>query len=111
MTEFTKKDAEWHRTQAQEQAFNKLKGVLAKKPVLKNFRQNIETELHTDASQLGLAGILLQNEDKQRAPAAYYSRQTRKHEKIYHSYELEMSAVVERVKHFHYYLSGRPFRI
>ena len=68
--------------------------------------------LHTDASALGLGGILLQHqEDGCLKPIAYFSRVTTKEEKNYHSYELETLAVVESIKRFRIYLTGIPVKV
>lgn len=53
-------------------------------------------ELLTDASIVGLAGILLQSKDgKLFQHYFYFSRHCTKEEHCYHSYELEVLAVVE----------------
>ena len=41
----------------------------------------------------------------------YYSKRTSPAESRYHSYELEMLAVVNAVKHFRHYLHGREFLV
>jgi len=79
----------------QEEAFDELKKCLISNPVVTSYRLDAEHELHTDASGVGLAGVLLQREEDQLKPIAYYSRATSKPEKNYHSYELGALAVVE----------------
>lgn len=67
--------------------------------------------MHTDASSIGLAGMLLQaGEDKQR-PVCYYSRRTTSAESKYHSNELEALTVVEALERFKVYLLGKKFRV
>lgn len=58
-----------------------------------------ETELHTDACIDGLRAILLQRQkdNKSWAPIAYFSQATNCAEKRYHSFELEMLAMVRAV--------------
>lgn len=69
-------------------------------------------EVHTDASAVGLAGILMQEEDKGvMKPVFYYSRRCSEQERQYHSYELEVLAIVESVERFEFYLLGKHFRI
>jgi len=54
-----------------------------------------ETEVHCDASQVGLGAILLQTgKEASMHPVAYASRQTTTEEMRYHSTELETLAVV-----------------
>lgn len=71
-----------------------------------------ETQLHTDASKLGLAGILLQrNGLNPWHPVAYYSRQTTPDEQKLHAFELETLAVVCSLNKFRFYLIGIKFTI
>lgn len=76
------------------------------------YNPHAETELHMDASSVALAAILLQKQDiGQWAPVVYYSQTTNKAEAVYHSYELEMLAVVKAVERFHIYLYGLSFTV
>lgn len=68
-------------------------------------------ELHTDTSALGIGGILMQKENNTTKPVAYFSRQTTDCESRYHSYDLEMLAVVDSIDHFRVYLYGRQFTV
>jgi len=54
---------------------------------------------------------LLQREENQLKPIAYYSRATSKPEKNYHSYELEALAVVESLERFKYYIYGKRIKV
>lgn len=107
LTELTKKESEWRWGPEQQIAFETLKKNLIERPILGIYDRNAETELHTDASKLGLGGILMQRgTDGNLRPVAYYSRVTSQEEQFYHSYELETLAVVESLKRFRIYLSG-----
>lgn len=68
-------------------------------------------EVYTDASSVGLAGVLLQMEDENLQPIAYFSRATSKTEKNFHSYELEALAVVESLERFKYYVCGEKIKV
>ncbi|KMQ86352.1 retrovirus-like pol polyprotein, partial [Lasius niger] len=93
-------------------AFLWLKKKLIDHPVLRLYNPTFSTELHTDASAIALAAILLQKqEDGQWAPVAYYSQVTNRSESNYHSFELEMLAVVKAIEHFHIYLFGLEFSV
>ncbi|XP_055542572.1 uncharacterized protein LOC129728180 [Wyeomyia smithii] len=94
-------------------AFNRIKEILTSYPVLRIFCPGAETEVHTDASKVALAGILMQRakDDGKFHPCYYYSRLTTGAEKNYHSYELETLAVVESLKKFRCYLLGYRFKI
>ncbi|KAK9738048.1 RNase H-like domain found in reverse transcriptase [Popillia japonica] len=96
LTLLTRKNQEWEWTPNQEEAFQKAKDVLTQRPVLALYNPEATFEVHTDASKIGLAGILLQRmADTPLKPVAYFSRQTSDLEERYHSYELETLAVVD----------------
>lgn len=96
----------------QRTAFEKLKDKLIYAPILALYDPNGIRELHTDASAVGLAGILLQSkDDTQSQPVFYFSRHCMKDEQRYHSYELEVLAVVESLERFRIYLLGTHFRL
>jgi len=69
--------------------------------------------LHTDASQWGFGAVLLQKDsnDGQLHPVCYMSRKTTEAQRKYHSYELEVLAIVEALKKFRVYLVGLHFKI
>lgn len=93
-------------------AFNRLKSELTSYPVLRLYNPTAETELHTDASAAGFAAILLQKHyGKEWAPIAYYSQATNDAETRYHSFELEMLAMVKAIERFHVYLYGIEFKV
>lgn len=97
----------------QEQAFENLKMMLSRDPVLKLYRVGAETEIHTDASRFGLGAILLQKNsvDGLLHPIYYASWKTVGAEERYSSYELEVLAVIRALRKFRVYLLGIPFRI
>lgn len=112
LTTLTKKDRTFAWESSQQKAFDELKEKLTTRPVLAIYDPQAETELHTDASKLGISGILLQRQkDTTMRPVMYYSRQTSKEEQRYHSYELETLAVVASMKHYRVYLLGIKFTV
>lgn len=112
LTELTKKNIKWSWEDKQNEAFTKLKLLLVSKPVLALYNRDYETEVHTDACKLGIAGILLQKQpNSDLKPVIYFSRVTSKEEMIYHSYELETLAVVESLKRFRIYITGIHFKV
>ncbi|KAB0790077.1 hypothetical protein PPYR_15601 [Photinus pyralis] len=97
---------------SEQTSFNKLRKALTEKPILAIFNPTAETEVHTDASAQGIAGIMLQKQSDGRLhPVAYYSRQTTHAENKYHSFELETLAVVDSLKKFRVYLLGIHFTV
>ncbi|XP_028165519.1 uncharacterized protein LOC114356506 [Ostrinia furnacalis] len=113
LTSLLKKDTPWRWTSEEDEAFETLKSHLIKRPVLALYDHAAETQLHTDASKVGLAGILLQRSSSSEPwrPVAYYSRQTTIDEQKLHSFELETLAVVSSLAKFRVYLLGIKFTI
>lgn len=106
-----RKDVKFYWHDEQETALQQLKTYLTTSPVLVGYISNAEHQIHTDASSVGLAGVLLQEEDGIWKPVAYYSRSTTTDEKKFHSYELETLAVVETLERFRYYVYGKQFTV
>jgi transposase InsO family protein len=94
-------------------SFEELKRKLSEEPVLKIFDFESATELHTDASQDGFGAILFQKDDEKSElhPVYFWSRKTNDAQRKYHSYELEVLAVIEAIKRFRVYLLGIKFTI
>ena len=65
----------------------------------------------TDASGLGIRGVLQVWRDEKWEAAAFYSRQTKGAEQRYSATELEALALVDTVKHFSYYLYGKSSNV
>lgn len=85
LTYLTKKDVQWVWGPEQERAFKTLKERLIERPVLRIYNRDARTEFHTDASKLGLGGILLQYQpDGTLKPIVYFSRVTTREEQCYH---------------------------
>lgn len=113
LTKLLKKDSKWEWSHDQQQAFEQLKSKLINRPVLAIYDYSAETELHTDASRIGLGAILMQRSPNTKSlqPVAYYSRQTSPEEKNFHSYELETLAVICALKKFRVFLLGKDFKV
>ena len=94
---------------AQEEAFSKLKQILLDKPVLQLPNFNKGFILQTDASDVGLGAALLQEHNDLLLPIAYASRKLLPREKAYSVIEKECLAVVWAVQKFHVYLYGTEF--
>lgn len=94
-------------------AFTILKKKLCDEPVLKIFRDDAETELHTDASAAGFGAILMQKDsvDGKLHPTYHMSKKTNKYEEKMDSYMLEVLVVVKALKKFHSYLIGKKFKV
>lgn len=110
LTRLTKKNTPWSWEEAQERAFHKIKERLTSRPILAIFDPDKPTEVHTDASAIGVGAILLPVDGKM-AVVSYYSRQTTAAQRCYHSYELETMAVVLALRYFRVYLLGIKFKV
>jgi len=101
--------------QPQEAAVDSLKQCLSSAPVLKIYNpEATSTELHTDASQFGFGAVLLQaddSDDERLHSICFMSKKTSEAQQKFHSYELEVLAIVEALKKFRVYLLGLRFKI
>lgn len=96
----------------QEAAFNAIKEVMGLPPVLQLFDPSAPTELHTDASSIGLSGMLLQSgTDKKLHLIRCVSRKCSEIEATYHSSRLETLAIVFSLEKLRPFLIGRPFKL
>ena len=109
--ELLKKGApnEVHWTALQEEAFQTLKSLLCKEPILQLPDFTKEFVLRTDASQEGIGAVLMQENNGQLFPISFYSRKLKAAEINYSTVEKELLAVVEGVKKFYFYLYGDNF--
>lgn len=108
-----KRDSKYEFNEEARAAFMDLKKELCRPPILALFEPDAETEVHTDASVIAIAGIRMQKKGgyKDFYPVYYFSRLTYPAEKNYHSFDLECLAAVESIKKFRVYLLGRPFKL
>ena len=100
LTKLLKKDTKWEWTKSHSAIVDSLKNIICSKPALAIFNPNIPAIVYTDASREGYAGILTQKVDNIERPVAYFSRQTNTSEKNYHSFELELLAIVKTLEKF-----------
>lgn len=96
----------------QEEAFQKLKGLLIKSPCLAHPNLNETFIVTTDGSEIGLGAILSQSINGLERPIEFRSRATTDSEKKRHkfkSHEFECLAVKFALEKFRHYLIGKPF--
>lgn len=96
-----RKNATFEFKEKELRAFEKLKAKLASAPILSIYNPRDDTELHCDAS---FADLKLH-------PIFYYSKRTTETESRYHSFELEMLAIINALRRFRVYLHGIKFKI
>ena len=90
-----------------QQSFEELKRRLTTTPILALPSENGGFVVYTDASRMGLGGVLMQNGKA----IAYTSRQLRLHEMNYPTHDLELAAIVHAFKTWRHYLYGETFQI
>jgi hypothetical protein len=93
---------EW--SPAAENAFRELREKLCSAPVLHIFDTTLPIEVHTDASDNALSGILYQTVDGKLKPVAYHSRKFNAAERNYTTTERELLAIVDSCRHWRHYL-------
>ena len=96
-----------------QKAFDKLKELCTSMPILAYADYKKEFQLHTDASELGLGGVLYQKDEEgvQRV-IAYASQSLRHTERNYPAHKLEFLALKWAITdQFHEYLYGGKFDV
>lgn len=111
LSKLLKKNQPFEWREEQGFAFKCLKDAITSKPVLALYSPSKFHEVHTDASKIGIAGILLQREDEGLKPVFYFSRLCSDAESRYSSHELEVLAITETVERFRIYLLGSKFLV
>lgn len=103
------KSVEWHWGPEQEHAFRSLSRAIAETAQLRLPDLNREFVVQTDASDLGLGAVLLQEYDGVLHPLAFASRSLLPAEKNYSVTERECLAIVFALRKFDVYLDGTKF--
>ena len=101
----TSSDASWKWEQPLNEAFNSVKASLSAATAMPYFSLYKETKIIVDASPVGIAGILVQDDQ----PIAYGSRALSDVESRYSQTEWEALAVVWAYGHFDIYVRGSSF--
>ena len=70
-----------------------------------------QTNLVTDALGTAVAGVLQQVIDGEAKPLGYFSKSLNKAQRNYSAFDRELLAIYLSVRHFQYFLEGRPFKI
>ena len=91
--------------------FVALKDSLCKHTVLTIPSPDDTFTLSTDASGVGIGGVLSVHRSGDILTVAYFSRRLNQHERNYAITELECLAVMKSVEHFRHYLVGKKFTI
>lgn len=100
LTFLLKKGEKFRWTEAQEEAFNKLKDTLCSQPLLQYPDFTKDFIVSTDASHYGIGGVLSQNFDGKILPIAYTSKTLDDTELNYSTIEKEFLGVLFSVESF-----------
>lgn len=111
LTKLLRKDERWTWGPEQEAALRGLTKVLADTAELQLPDLNREFVIQTDASDLGLGAILLQEHGGILRPVAFASRSLTPAERNYSVTEKECLAIVFALRKFDYYVDGVAFTI
>ena len=107
LTELTKKEMLFDWSSTHQTAFNKAKTMIASAPVLRYFDPKKPVILQVDASEKGLGGTLLQqNEQQNLQPVAFTSCTLTDTERRYSQIEKECLAICNAFSKFHHWLYG-----
>ena len=91
--------------------FNTIKTMLADATLLVHPDPNAHTSVAVDPSSTALGGVLQQHQDGQWCPLAFFSRKLSSAERNYSRFGRELLAIYSTIKHFLYFLKGRPFTV
>ena len=113
LSDLLKKDVKFEIKDEQIVAFNELKLKLTTEPVLTLYNPKALTEVHTDASMFAYGAVMLQksSDDQEFHPVEYMSRKTSATEQKYHSYELEVLAIINALKKWRVFLLGLEVKV
>ena len=92
-------------------AFERVKQDLANATLLSHPALDAKTRLVTDASNFGMGASLEQWFDDSWKPLAFFSRKFSPAQCNYSTYDRELTAIYEAVRHFRYFLEGQAFTI
>lgn len=107
LTDLLKKDKQWVWSEECQQAFEMLKQAVSTEPVLRLPDFGLPFEVHTDASDRAIGGVLVQEGH----PCAFESRKLKDAEQRYTTHEKEMTAVIHCLDAWKHYLLGTKFTV
>jgi hypothetical protein len=98
-------------TAAAQEAFQQDKRLLAATVPLQHPAPNAELSLVTDASDTQIGGVMQQKSKDHWQPLGFFSRKLTDTESRYSTFDCELLAAQEAIKHFHHFCEGRLFQL
>ena len=98
-------------TSEMREAFQATKDALACATMLVHPRENAPLALTVDASDVAVGAVLEHQVEDKWQPLAFFSRQLRRPELKYSTFDRELLALYLAIRHFRYMLEGRPFKV
>ena len=105
----TYKKTQLNWTSDMQTAFNAAKCSLSASATLAHPLPNSTIALTTDASDIGIGACLEQHTERGWQPILFFSKKPKKSEQKYSTFDRELLALYEAVRHFRYFLEGRNF--
>ena len=105
----TKKPVQWSTTA--DVAFHAAKSSLAQAASLAFPISGARISLMTDASDVAVGATLQQEIDGHQQPLGFFSKSLSRAQRNYSTFDRELLAMYLSLKHFRYFLEGRPFTI
>ena len=97
----------WVWDSPQQEAFEKIKGILSTSPVLRYYDVNKPIKLSVDASSTALGAVILQDD----RPVAYATKALTNAQRNYLQIDNEAFAILHACRKFHPYIYGKDITI
>lgn len=111
LSSLLKKNASFKWTDSQANAFQTLKAKITSSPVLRLYDPKAPIEVHTDASAIGVGGMLIQLHEGKSHLVYAVSKHCTSAEALYHSSRLELLAIIWTLSRLRQFLLGATFTV
>lgn len=111
LTEITKKGRKFEWNESADKAMAEIKKILVSAPILSNPDYEKPFVIQTDASDIGMGGVLVQGEGEDERVIAYTSAKFSATQRNYQTTERECLAVITAIEKFRPYIEGTTFTV